>query len=555
MRRMTAIAALALIPALLLALRTGRTSSTSAGPDRAAGQGDAPGGLVARTRYRLHYAQQIAMPGKSPTVVRVDGRWTTTPRVDGRIEVRFAPDVPDGIDGPRGELPAAGDVQAPIQLVLQGGVLTGFGFPAAMPLPARNLLTGLATTFQYSSAAGASWTRLEEDLTGSYGAVYQRAAGQVDRHRTAYTALRGASGLSPASRDRVTPDEQSRFQLDDDGLSSASIALDVTIALEGMPSFQVQVRGALEREAIERVPPAGGPGLAIAPITLQVDEVAARRAADRSTVDGATVEGLLAEVDRVAALAAGAETPKLRARTLSRLAALLRVEPGAAAAVADHVRAHPDDVSAARLLTGALSSAGTREATNSLAHLTAAPLPGATRDAVMGALALSTPATVDSLRALSDVVAHGYDRQAALALGIHGRLGQGDVPDGSRAASELLRTRYAQAGSDAERRTYVQALGNTGDPGALPILERALHGGERGLASPAVFSLRFIAGTDADALLDAALAQPELALAAVRAIGYRDPARWRDRLVQVQALYADRAGIQDEIRGILRRWS
>jgi HEAT repeat protein len=126
-----------------------------------------------------------------------------------------------------------------------------------------------------------------------------------------------------------------------------------------------------------------------------------------------------------------------------------------------------------------------------------------------------------------------------------------------------LRARYDQAGSDAERRTYVQALGNTGDPRALPILERAMHGAmhgamhddDRGLASPAVFSLRFIAGTDADALLDAALAQPELALAAVRAIGYRDPARWRDRLVQVQAVYTDHAGIQDEIRGILRRWS
>lgn len=553
MRRMTAIVALALIPASLLAIRTGRTSSTGAGADRAPGHGDAPGGLVPRIRYRLHYEQQIAMPGKPPTVVRVDGRWTTTPRADGRIEARFAPDA---INGPRGDLPAAGEVQAPIQLALQGGVLTGLGFSAAMPAPARNLLTGLATTFQYSNATGASWTRHEEDLTGRYDAAYQRAGDQVERHRTAYTALRGSSGLSPVARDQVTPDEQSRFQLDDDGLLSASIALDVTFALgDGMPSFHVQVRGALEREAIEHVPPAVGPGLTISPINLQVDEVAARRAADRATVDGATLEGLLAEVDRVAALVAGADTPKLRARTLSRLAALLRVEPGTAAAVADHVRTHAGDVSAARLLTGALSSAGTREATNSLAHLTAAPLPGATRDAVMGALALSTPATGDSLSALSDMVAHGYDRQAALALGIHGRIGQGDVPDGSRAATDLLRARYDQAGSDAERRTYVQALGNSGDPGALPILERAMHRGDRELASPAVFSLRFIAGTDADALLDAALAQPELALAAVRAIGYRDPARWRDRLVQVQAVYADHAGIQDEIRGILRRWS
>jgi hypothetical protein len=81
-----------------------------------------------------------------------------------------------------------------------------------------------------------------------------------------------------------------------------------------------------------------------------------------------------------------------------------------------------------------------------------------------------------------------------------------------------------------------------------------MHGDDRELASPAVFSLRFVAGGGADALLDAALGQPDVALAAVRAIGYRDPARWRDRLVQVQAVYADHAGIQDAIRGILRRW-
>jgi len=492
------------------------------------------------------------MAGKAPTMVRVDGRWTTTPRADGRIEVRFAPEA---IDGPPGDLPSAGDVSAPIQLALHDGVLAGLGFPSGMTVPAKNLLTGLATTFQYSSGVGASWTRHEEDLTGSYDAAYQRAGDEVERHRAAFTALRGPSGLSTADRDRVTPDENSRFALDDDGLRSASIALDVAFVLgEGMPSFHVQVRGVLEREAIERVSPPLGSGLMIGPISMAVDEVAARRAADRATVDGATVEALLAEVDRVAALAASADTEKTRSRLLSRVAALLRVDPSAATAVAEYVRAHAGDVSAARLLAGALSSAGTREATDGLAHLTAAPLPSATRAVVMGALALSTPATKDSLSTLADVVTHGYDRQAALALGIHDRIGQGDVPDGARAASDILLARYAQAGSDAERRTYVQALGNSGDARALPILERAMHGADRELAGPAVFSLRFVAGDGADALLDAALDQPDLALAAVRAIGYREPARWRDRVVQVQAVYADHAGIQDAIRGILRRW-
>jgi hypothetical protein len=67
MRRVTVIVALALIPVLLLAIRTGRTSSTGAGAATAPGHGDATGGLVPRTRYRLHYEQQIAMPGKPPT--------------------------------------------------------------------------------------------------------------------------------------------------------------------------------------------------------------------------------------------------------------------------------------------------------------------------------------------------------------------------------------------------------------------------------------------------------------------------------------------------------
>lgn len=518
----------------------------------------AGGARVARARYRVELEQRVTVPGKAPLELRAAGAWIVTPRADGRTEVRFSP---ASLDGPPGELPRPADLQAPAQLVREGGVLTAIGFPDEMPVAAKKLLTGIATAFQYTDKSGDGWTAGEEDPTGRYEAVYWRSDGAIKRKRSRYLALRGPEGLSEEAARGAVPTEQARFAVDAHGVVTARVELDVEIALgEAMEPVRLSLRGRLEREAIEQVAAPGGPALAAAPISGFADFEGARRNADRSFVDGATVSDLLAEVKRTAALP-GREGGNARAQVLARLAALVRLEPEAAEQIADHLRRHPGELAEVRLLAGALASTRVAAGTDALAGLLGdepplpPPLPDDARGAVVGALSFSSPVTPASLRALSAGLDRPHGTQAAFGLGTHGRKAREQDPAAADAALELLLDRHARAGSDAERRLYLEALGNSGGARALPVLRAAIEGGDRRLGGAAVFSLRFVPGADADALIEQAIARPELAFAAIRAAAYRDPARWRPLLAAAQAQYPDHNGIQGEIRAILRRWS
>jgi hypothetical protein len=214
--------------------------------------------------------------------------------------------------------------------------------------------------------------------------------------------------------------------------------------------------------------------------------------------------------------------------------------------------AEPGEV---RLITGALASSQVAAGTNALADLMGEALPAEARTAIVGALALSEPATPDSLRALAAGLDQADGAEAAYGLGSHGRKSLTSNPDGARAAVDELLARYARAGSDDERRLYLEALGNSGDRRALAVLADVAGGRDEVLASAAAFALRFIPGDDVDALLAQLLERPEVAFSAVRAVAYRDPARWRDALLAAQARYPEHNGVQSEIIAILQRWS
>lgn len=539
-----AVAVVVLVAALIVHQRAGRRSDGS-GADLAPRGQRAPG-LVLRIHYHLAYQQAITMTGRAPTEIDVDGEWITTPRRDGRIEVRFAP---ARLEGPKGALPAATALAAPVQLVAVNDVLAAMGFPAAMPEPARALMTALATTFQHTDRAGSSWTAAEDDVMGRYDAAYQRSGDVLARSRGAYRAMRGAGGLSPHGAHDVTPSEQSRFTLDGDGLVGADVALDLRIKVgEGAPSVDVRLRASLERTAIEWVQPPIGPAFPAEPISDHADRVAAARSADESLIAGASLAQLLDEITRKG-------TGKEHARALSRLAAYLRLNPAAAAEVADALRAHAADRDLTQLLAGALASARVPEGTDALAGLALAQLPASAQTDVVNALTLSEPVTAASLDALDQSLDGADARQAALALGSHVRRADADLSSRSHDAVQQLLARYAAASSDAERTILAQALGNSGSPDALPLLRGLIHGGNPQLAGAAVFSLRFLSGDqEVDAMLASALGDADLAFSAVRAIGFREPTAWRDRLIDAQDQYAKRNDILAAIQAILRRW-
>lgn len=557
-----AIAAVAVAAAAaVLALRSAGAEPAEPAPAPRAGRlAAAPprtgGPLASQLRYRLELEQQITVPGKAPVTLRAEGTWTEAPRPDGRTEVRFSPAV---LDGPPGELPRREDLEAAAQLVRADGVLTAIGFPDDMPAKARKLLTAIATTFQYTDRPGDGWTAVEEDLSGRYDAVYERGRGGIERRRPRYTALRGPAGLTAEAAAGASPAEQTRFVVDADGVVTAGVELDVAFALgDGIEPAALRLRARLEREAIEPVAEPAGLALAAAPISGFADFEGARRNADASLVAGASLPELLAEVKRAAALP-GRDGGNPRAQVLAKLAALIRLDPEAAAEIAEHVRAHAGQLAETRVLAGALASARIAAGTDALAGLMQGELPEPARGVIVGALSFADPVTPASLAALSAELDGGHGAQAAFGLGTHGRKARAEDPAAADAAIERLLERHARAGSDAERRRYLEALGNGGAARALPVLRAALDAGDDRLAPAAAFSLRFVPGEGADALLERtiarALERPHLALAAIRAAAYREPARWRAQLLAAQEQFPGHDGIQGEIRAILRRWS
>jgi hypothetical protein len=528
---------------------------------------------VPRARYHLTFEQRSRVMGQREVAIVVEGAWEVTTTAAGRAAVRFAAEA---LEGPAGELPAAMELQGerPVDLTIvqRDGVLAELGFRDGMSERAKRLLTGLATTLQLTERASSTWTATEEDLSGRYLATYVRsaegAAAVIERGRR-YVAGRDGEGLSAAAARGLTAREDSRFELDGEGVVSAVIALDLGFAVaEGAPPVELTVRASLQRLEVTQAREGDGAAaamataMATAPIEAHADFEAARRGADLALLDGATLAQLLDEARRAAA-EPGRGAGAARAQALARLAAMVRIDPATAAAIGDALRAGGEPA-LLRLLAGALSSTRVAAGTDALAELFAAPLPEEVRAVVAAALSLSDPATEVSVAALRDGLdapGGGASAQAALGLGTHRR--KLAAAGGEEAAAvdgvldgvldELL-ARAARAESAAEQRLYLAALGNAGSTRALATLREGIARGDRNTASVAVFSLRFIGGPEADAALDEALRRPELAFAALRSIAYRDPRRWRGELAAVGERFAGHDGIQSELKAILRRW-
>lgn len=522
-----------------------------ASPPPTASTGTAPrlvrhGATVTEARYRLSYEQYVTPPGREPVTVLTQGTWITTPTVDGHTAVRY---LADAVDGPPGMVPTEAAASATFELAATDGALTAIGFADDTSLATRRLMTGLATTFQLSTRAGTAWTASEEDLTGRYDAAYTRRAAAIERTRPRYTALRGDE-VSAAAVGGVIPHEQSRFVIDADGLVSAEVALDVRFELQpGTPAAVMELHASLQRIEVARVP-AAQLALAMAPIEGHADLTAARREIDDRLVGGASLDQLLAALTEV--LAAGDHPSAQRGRLLTRLAALVRVDPSAASAIADAI-AGTDDLVLVKVLAGALASTEVAAGTDALAGLLARRLDNGARPQVLATLSLADPVTEASVAALRRGLDEAGGDQALFGLATHQRKIASREPALAAAMVDELLARTARA-TPAQRAMYVSALGNAGSARALPVLRDAITTGDRDLGSAAVFSLRFVPGDEADALITGALERRELAFAAVRAIGFRDPARWRAVLAGLGRRYADNARIQGEIDAILQRW-
>lgn len=512
----------------------------------------APRARVTQARYRLVSEHRALVNGVESAKVMVQGAWITTPRTGDRTEVRLSADRIT-VTGDKAPLP--GDVAAPFVMENRDGVLAALAFSDATPGKSRDFLAGLATLLQHSDRPGDTWTVEEEDLAGVYEAQYTRSGDTVTRQRGRYTKMRGPSGLEAREGDALQSSEESRFTFDAKGLVRATVKLAQTsVIAKGMPTVEIRATATLVREDVAEVALEAGARLAPEAITTHVDHAAIARRRQEKLVAGAHASELIADARAAAHL--DRKEPgvdRQRNTALRRLSALVQLEGDTAREIGQAIREDANDAESVRLLAGSLASAKSSDATGALASLLDAPLPDESRSIVLANLALARKPTAESAAALTSALDQPMGAQAALALGAEAaRLG--DDPASNDAVGTLL-ARYEAATTPAERRLYLEALGNTGSREALPVMLAAIQGGDYALARAGALGLRLIPGDDVDDALAVLIesASPVM-FEALEAVGSRSPTLWKPRLVALEERFAGQKRVLEAIEALLTRW-
>jgi hypothetical protein len=504
-----------------------------------------------RARYRLDVERHATIDGREAASQRLAGTWTTTERAEGRVEAQLAASRLEMV-GEKAPTPA--EAAAPFVLVTDdGGSLHLVGFAEGTSPVAKNVLSSLAATLQYTLRPGDAWTVEEEDLTGRYQAHYTRSGDRVLRTRDGYTRTHeGAEQPAQA----LASDEHSELLVDARGLVSATVRLEQTVRVgPHLPTVHTSSRAVLTRVDSAEVALVAGPDLTLEPLTSRVDHAAQEHRRAERLVAGASADTLLDAAAAVAHLDAKApDSSKARATALRRLAAVSELDDGAPAKVAEAIRRDPGDEPMVDLLAGALSSSHAPAATNALSALLAEDLPAGTRDQIQMQLALAAAPTAESAAALAGQLDGPQHGTAALALGAQaGKLGEDGA--GGEAIDQLL-ARHAGATSQDEKILYLQALANTKSRLALPVMEDAIHGRDFALACAGTTGLRFIPGDDVDDLLEALIEHGTVVTAqAIAATAYRSPALWQPRLVAAQKLFKGHKRALDAIDAVLVHWA
>lgn len=446
----------------------------------------------------------------------------------------------------------------------------------------RGFLKAVAASLQYtggpgqSGQSGQSWLSAEIDATGEYQARYQLSVDgtRCDKGRVRYTRIAAVQGLLPIeSAGAVSGELRAAFTLartDDESARIQALTATDTLAVEagpGMPRVSSESRvslrllgGAQQTDEIvgQWLSMANGPEYEPAPLGKSEEDPDSDRRSDEQLVRGARFEDLLAQLRRLPTGADGQE----RANLLVRLSALMRLEP-AAARRAQLAIAQGTEVPTARTLLGALGGAGSAAAQEALVQVgESAALSPELRMNAVAALGLSDQpeeASAAALQRLASDPNADVRSTALLALG-NTALAQrrsGQTGEAAAAVDELL-SRLTAAQTEDEQLLYLQALGNTGDPRALPALQAALRVPSVEVRKAAAQALRFMpsdsGGTSPDQLLTEALRDPAVPvrLGALFAVSFRPLLVFLPALQQL-VLHDGDEGVRSETVNLLGR--
>lgn len=395
----------------------------------------------------------------------------------------------------------------------KNGRIAALHFDKKTPAATANLLTSAVASLQFVTASEVEaprWESLEDDAAGEYRAAYSRKAtspNTIEKNRLSYVRLVTMEGLRP-SAEVADYDVRSneRFELGVDGWPErleATERVSASTPGEGAIEVETQAQTTAVLVATERVT------VDKADFERSWDDLVTRETAratafgdvrhkiDADRVAGADFRTLHGELGR--ALSQHGLRSKGYPAVAARLGSLLRTNPEAAVQAAEAARSATTFDEAAAL-TAALGDAGTKEARAELEKLLTDPELEAERRAAaavyLGNGREVDAAAVDTL--VKTATGEGADqdpvvREAALlgaGSAIHRANGQGDVATGDAVTALIQGLERAQ--TPAERVTYLDALGNSGDVRALPAIQSLLGAPEVEVVATAVMALRFM---------------------------------------------------------------
>jgi hypothetical protein len=443
--------------------------------------------------------------------------------------------VPAGGDPVAARLQAAARTAVGVRLGADGG-LRGYRFAGGLDGEQRNFLRGTLAVFAFTvpPGAGAGWNAAEADGSGEFTARYVRLPAsadgpEVERTKVAYAKvvgqaappqheLRGAARASFATRHGWLA-----AVVLDEGMTTKLPLLDLRVRHDRRARV---VLAACEQQPVEQ---AAAADAAWEPASGCDERLGGHAAADERRrweheLAGADLAALLAEAARILA-AAPLDRDRLNELFL-RLQWLVKLDPGAAAAIGEAVGTQALGGDAAALALSALGAAGSEAAQSVLARVRRdGGLPAAVRDAASVAMLQLAQPTDEVMGALvADANGAGDDAQSALLT--LGALAPRAAAAGAGATAplEALLRMEGDAAARGELPTWLRALGNAGTDAAVEIAQRHFGNADAGVRAAACDALRRVAGEPATrVLLDAGLADPDAAVraAAIAALAGR----------------------------------
>lgn len=417
----------------------------------------------------------------------------------------------------------AGEMMRPFMVSADvDGRVRGYAFERNVSTMAQNMIRSIVGQAQLVAKREARFEATEDDIHGTYVARYERSgAGQITKTKVRYEKIVTNDALvQPDQSARIEHGGQTIAKIDDDGWPVSLTSDEKKIATMGddMPTASTHLRLEMkllstktdtslldyfDRTSLVRVGPFGA-----------VDRAAARRASDEKLAGDRTIDDMLATARRL-------QGEQARGVLAEQMAARFRLTPDAIEAAAN--AANKLRVDDAKLLTSALASASTPEATRALGGIANDKrIDADVRAQAATQLAFSGQNAADAKDALVQAMGDGsrdVRTSAALALGsVVRELGGDDT-----VTNELAQS-YREAASDDERMAFLHALGNTGSVDVLPVAREALRSSNESLRDAAAQALRFLPLGEADTLLDGIIlgdAAEDVRTAAVEAIGFR----------------------------------